>query len=153
MKADGVIISTNIPIKRNGDPYAQPGKIDDPGVAVYFMLYGEQHVLACDKWIDITSNLRALEKTVEAMRGIERWGASDMLKRSFTGFKALPPAKAEHTWFEVLNVPPTASRNEIMSSFRDLIKECHPDTPTYDEQQYARLLKAKEQGLGIQSLV
>ncbi len=35
-------------------------------------------------------NIQAIRKTIEAMRGLERWGVSDMLQRTFSGFKALP---------------------------------------------------------------
>lgn len=38
--ATNVVISTNLPLRQDGYPYADAArrKIDDPGVAVYFML-------------------------------------------------------------------------------------------------------------------
>lgn len=85
------IISTNIELKQNGLPYAGQKQPEDKGVAIYFTYKKNQVVLSCDRWDKIESNLHAIRKTIDAMRGIARWGVSDMLERAFTGFKALPP--------------------------------------------------------------
>jgi hypothetical protein len=47
----------------------------DSGVAVYFEVKGKQRVFACDRWNQVRDNIRAIQKTIEALRGIERWGA------------------------------------------------------------------------------
>jgi hypothetical protein len=36
LKATNVIISSNVPLRPDGLPYAQSGRLDDPGIAVYF---------------------------------------------------------------------------------------------------------------------
>lgn len=46
---------------------------------------------ACEKWQDVYGNIYAIGKTIEALRGIERWGTGDMVEQAFTGFVALPP--------------------------------------------------------------
>jgi hypothetical protein len=45
---------------------------------------------ACDRWDSVADNVQAIRKTIEALRGIERWGTGDMVQRAFAGFVALP---------------------------------------------------------------
>lgn len=48
----------------------------DPGAALWWTdRQGELRVLACDKYKKLANNLRAIQITLEAMRGLERWGA------------------------------------------------------------------------------
>jgi hypothetical protein len=54
-----------------------------------------QYVLACDLFNEVRLNMHAIALTVEAMRQIERCGASSMLERAFRGFMAALPAKGE----------------------------------------------------------
>ena len=106
---------------------AEPG---DPGVAVYFDLKGQRKVFACDRWHRVRDNVRALALTIAAMRGIARWGASDMMERAFTGFDALPPPRAPEAsrhWSDVLGIGRHASRTEIEAAYRREAKRRHPD--------------------------
>lgn len=57
------------------------------GGAVYFKLDGEDQCIPCDKWRTIAENMRAIEKTIEALRGLERWRAKEMVNAPFRGFK------------------------------------------------------------------
>lgn len=120
-----VILSSNIPLRKDGLPYAGQANPTDPGFAVYFRLKDKPMVFACDQYIAATDNLYAIVKSIEALRGIKRWGASDMMERSFTGFQALPPAK--NSWWEILGVAQTATANEIRDAWRELAKQNHPD--------------------------
>jgi hypothetical protein len=54
-----------------------------------------EYVLACDLFNEVRLNMHAIALTVEAMRQIERCGASSMLERAFRGFMAALPAKGE----------------------------------------------------------
>lgn len=121
-----IVLSTNIPIRNDGFPYSDLARrrIDDPGVAVYFQYRGKQRVLACDRWRSTVENLHALELTVDAMRGLERWGASSILERAFTGFTALP---APEQWFDVLGIAPNASIEQAECEYRERMKSAHPD--------------------------
>jgi len=109
-----VVISTNVELRRDGEPYANRRAPSDPGVAVYFDRKGEQVCVACDKHPAVWENMRAIGKTLEAMRGIERWGTSELLDQAFSGFTALPPpdqmspivAQAPSNWWTVLGVAP-----------------------------------------------
>lgn len=123
---ENIIISTNVPIRRDGEPYAQEPAYIDPGVAVYFERKGKRVCFACDKYDKVWKNMRAIAKTIEAMRGIERWGSSDMLDRAFTGFAALP-SPSTRKWWEVLGVEQSADQTTIKARFRELARTHHPD--------------------------
>lgn len=152
--ATQVVISTNIETRRDGLPYGKSREPEDVGVAVYFMLDGRQQCIPCDKWDRAKDNLRAIERTIEALRGIERWGAKDMVQAAFRGFEALPPPSGESTpaeppWYVVLGVSPGASRSEIQSAYRSQAKKCHPDNGGTAEA-FNRLQRAYERAQAAQ---
>lgn len=130
MGAVDVVVSSNVPLRRDGAPYADASgrACSDPGVAVYFRRKagGERQVIACDKWPRPDSNIRAIGLCVEAMRAIARSGASELLDRAFTGFKALP-ASPEAEWWMVLDVARGANADQIKSAYRELALKHHPD--------------------------
>ncbi len=99
------VITSNLPSRGvDGIPYADAPKGDDPGIAVWFEYSGMERVLACDRWFRPEENLRAIAKSIEAMRGMERWGVADVLANVFTGFAAALPAGPApvRSWREVL---------------------------------------------------
>jgi len=122
-----IILSTNIPLRNDGLPYARGANPADPGVAVYFKMKGQPRSLACDTWKLVEDNLHALELTVAAMRGLDRWGCSDMLDRVFRGFTALPAPTQAKPWWEVLQCKQTDHIDDIEENFRHLAKRMHPD--------------------------
>jgi hypothetical protein len=136
-RAKDIILSTNIPLRKDGLPYSGYRQPEDVGVAVYFKLSGlykdgrlqpdKSMVFACDKWRKIEENIYAIYKTIEALRGVQRWGSSDLMERSFTGFAALPPAPMKRDWWVVLGVPRSASVSQITREYRALMMQHHPD--------------------------
>ena len=147
--ARGLVISSNVPIRQDGLPYASADNrlYDDPGVAVYFELRGKPYVFACDRWRAVRDNLRAIGLTVSALRAIDRAGASELLERAFTGFAQLPPAReAPPSWFDVLGVSPDAGKEEIEEAFKAKAKKAHPDVGGSHEAM-TRLNQARESGL------
>ena len=110
-----IILSTNIPVKKDGMPYANYKALSDTGVAVYFTLKGHPKVFACDHWRKIEDNMRAITKTIYAFRGVERWGVSDIMDRIYRGFQALPESTqaVEVVWWDVLGVSRDAGAAEI----------------------------------------
>lgn len=125
-----LIISTNIPLRQDGLPYANFSKIKDFGVAVYFKHKAKDMAFACDRWDRIEDNMHAITKTIDALRGVARWGTGDMMEAAFTGFTALPaPIVAGYArgWWEVLGVSVTATRVEIESTYKRLASLHHPD--------------------------
>lgn len=154
------IITTDLPTNSRGIPYAS-GRVADVGVAVWFVLpdaVGTPHerVYACDKWTSVAENMYAIGKSIEAMRGLERWGAADAVNRAFSGFTALssgsgeeyvgapppPPPPPRRTWREVLGETfaawPELDRDELYdlakSRHRKLMKLRHPDVGGTHEQ-------------------
>ncbi len=90
--ARDVVISSNIRLRLDGLMYAG-AKPDggDPGVAVYFRFRGGRLAFACDRWDRVADNLWSIAKTIEALRGIERWGTGEMVAAALKGFRALAP--------------------------------------------------------------
>lgn len=132
--ATNVVISSNVAVRRDGIPYANQKAPDDPGVILYFTRNGTEVCIPCDRWSKVDANLRAIGKTVEAIRGIERWGAGDLVDAAFNGItnKALPanvivtPYQAR-PWYEVLEVSPNASPEVIRAAYRQQLLKHHPD--------------------------
>jgi len=83
------VISSNLMLKNDGFPYATQREPEDAGVVAYFMLFGKQQAIPCDKWALCWENLQAIAKTIGALRGIERWGAKDMVEAAFKGILPL----------------------------------------------------------------
>lgn len=108
--ASHVTLSTEIPLTITGLPMARHRQPDDPGAAVYFSWHGKPYVIACDQYALTWENMRAISKTLDAMRAIERHGASSILERAVSGFTALPPSSNEPAepprppWWEVLGI-------------------------------------------------
>jgi hypothetical protein len=136
------VISANLELRNDGLPYANQKQPADVGVAVYFQRKGEGLSFACDRWAKVEHNLRAIMKTIEAIRGIERWGSSDLMERAFTAFTALP---APEQWWQVLGVAQSATAAEIDTAYREKARAAHPDTGGSDAAM-ARLNAARDQG-------
>ena len=152
LKARHVVISTNWAVRLDGLLYANCAEHNDAGVAAYFHWRGKPHVIACDSYIRVWENVRAVAKTIEALRTIERHGASQLLERAVSGFSALPPAGASDEpppvpWWTVLGVgaidgadpiqiagDPTHHLRAIVLKlaegiYRTKIRDAHPDRP------------------------
>lgn len=124
--AEDIVISSNADLTRSGDIAARQRRIDDTGVAVYFTLNGAQRCIPCDKWVRLEDNVHAIELTVEALRGLERWGAKEMVNAAFAGFAELPET-TRRPWYVVLGVLPDVPVPAIEARFRHLAKQVHPD--------------------------
>lgn len=116
------VVSTNVALRRDGLPLASAKRVDDTGAAVYFMYKGKQVCFACDRWDKVEDNIYAIAKTIDAMRGIARWGTGDMLDAAFNGFAALPPPA---DWRSILCDPKTLDDAE--TKYRFLARQNHPD--------------------------
>ena len=130
--AKQIVLSSNVPLKQDGDPYARFGTIEDRGVAVYFVYKGKTTVLACDTYDRIECNVWAIQKTVNYLRAIDRYGVSDFLASAFAGFKALPPGRGAEpppTCWEILRITkPTATLESLRRAYAAVLREAHPDT-------------------------
>lgn len=134
MGGKDIIISSNMQYRQDGLPYTRQN-VQDTGVAVYFKLNGEEQCIPCDQWITLEENMRAIWKTIEAMRGIERWGGKALMNAAFSGFKQLPPTtiitpapdRPKRDWWVVLNVDREASAQEVKQAYRRAQALTHPD--------------------------
>lgn len=144
-----VIISTNVPLRRDGYPRSGEREPADPGAAVYWRddLTKGDRVIAADIYTRVADNLAAIAATLDAMRAIERHGGAEILQRTFTGFTALPPPAAGPHWSDVLQVSRDASLDDIQRSYRALAKHYHPDAPNGSEKMMAALNAARDDAL------
>jgi hypothetical protein len=129
--ARDVVISTNVPLRRDGLPLANMPQPADPGVAVYWTATRagkhESRNIACDAWHTVRENLRAVGLTVEAIRSLERTGASEILDRAYAGFARLPAGAADDHW-STLGLPKGwRTVEQITQRYRELAREHHPD--------------------------
>jgi hypothetical protein len=130
MGGRNIVLSTNKPTRKDGLPYASAREPDDSGVAVYFERKGERVCFSCDQYMVIWENMRAIGKTIEAMRGIERWGSTETLDRAFTGFTALPPpdqmsiitTPVNRNWWDVLSVQPDCALSVAEAAWKALCR-------------------------------
>jgi hypothetical protein len=136
--ARDVVISTNVPLRGDGLPYSNHRNPDDPGVAVYFTARdGRPMAFACDRWQKAEDNLRAVQKTIEALRGISRWGTGDMRAAVFTGFAALPAPTPPTPWWEVLGVSAHEPTELVTKAYRRALMHAHPDHGGSGERVHA----------------
>lgn len=127
-----IIISTNLELRLDGLPRSGQRSPDDTGVSVWWMDDQKQLVIAIDKYYRVADNLYAIGKTIEAMRGIERWGSGEILERTFTGFQSLPNPDAVN-WRDVLDYRGT-DLSECKKAYLRAIKNAHPDNGGNDAQ-------------------
>lgn len=144
-----VVLSSNASL---GDENPQ-----DTGVVAYFDWCEDSSkrpqtftkmAIPCDRWYKLAHNVQAIALTVEAMRGMDRWGAREMIKAMFTGFKQLPEP-SDGVWFKVLGISEDARAKEIRDRYVELVKKHHPDVGGSHEE-FVKIQRAfdyaREQG-------
>ena len=156
MGAREIIISTNIPLRRDGLPYSGMSEPDDPGVAVYWVereLRDGKHVdahrvIACDHWRKVRENMRAANLAIEALRALKRTGSTQVIDKAFTGFTALPSPDRRKTWREVLGFAAgdKPTRTAVDQRFRELSMLHHPDRGGSGDM--GELVQAREAAIG-----
>lgn len=153
-----VVISTDVPLRRDNLPYAD-GDPADPGVAVYFKRRQRTggplvpFVVACDTYRELRFNVRAVGATIEALRTIERHGGSALMEQAFTGFAALPPARTGGpSWWEVLGIHQAATPDQIEGAHRHLVEQHHPDLPGGSTERMAEINRARDVALAERGL-
>jgi hypothetical protein len=141
-----VVVSANVPLRRDGLPLANFIEPDDSGVAVYWTQKDQPRVMACDCWRRVRENLRAIGTALDALRAIERSGASQILERAFAGFAALPPSTTRRAWREVLGLSGCPTREQIDDAYRRRALQAHPDAGGGHEQM-VELNRARDEAL------
>lgn len=143
--AVNAVVTTDLPTNSAGIPYATDRRSGDVGCAVWFLMPDasgklQERVNACDQYRSCAENMYAIARTLDAIRGIARWGAADLITRAFAGFTALPPgasdaspaATQKRPWREVIGGAwPELEPAELLAiakaRHRKLIAEHHPD--------------------------
>lgn len=138
-----IVISTNVPLRKDGLPLAGQRAPEDPGVAVYFEYKGKQVCFACDCWKTVADNMQGICKTIEALRGISRWGTGDMMEAAFTGF-ALLDAPDSANWRATLGIGVGATLADAREAYRRKAAEHHPDRGG-DSQKMSKINAAWQQ--------
>lgn len=118
--AKNIVLSSNVTLGND--------RPDDPGVVAYATYEQQQIAIPCDRWNTVAGNLRAIAKTIEAMRGMERWGAKHMIRAMFQGFTAIR-GPGPRPWREVLGLAEQAvvSPALVKQRMRELARVHHPD--------------------------
>lgn len=130
--ASNIVITSDLPLRNDGLPYAN-ASCSDPGIAVWWVEKGREQVIACDRWQHVNYNLRAIDKSLEALRGLDRWGATQLVERAFAGFAALPSGEpTKRPWRVVIGgIWPELPNEELLSiakaRYRAAMKTAHPD--------------------------
>ena len=132
-----IVLSSNVSLGVN--------KPEDPGIAAWFTWEGQQLCIAVDRYQTPAANLQAIHHILEARRVELRHGTLNLVRATFQGFKALPAPPGSH-WTEILNLPITATSDQIKAKHRELAKTAHPDQGGSQEQM-ARLTDARDRGL------
>lgn len=147
--ASNLVLSTNLRLRNDGLPYSKQAQPRDQGVAVYFTYKRQPMCFACDRWDRIQDNIYAIAMTIEALRGIERWGSGSMVEQAFTGFAALPSPRSESAdpW-GVLGIRPGATEAEIDAAYRQKARTAHPDAPGGSEEAMQALNVARDAAKG-----
>lgn len=118
-----LVISSNVTLADD--------KPSDPGVSVYFQWDGRDCCIAVDRYPKPQDNLQAIAKVLEAERAKMRHGGLAIVRASFRGYTALPPAdaaaKLSRPWRDVLGVNDKATIYDAEGRYRALVKEHHPD--------------------------
>lgn len=147
-----IVVSTNIPLRRDGLPLAGMSEPKDPSVAVYWAEHGawdaatrqqtyKHRVVACDHWRTVRENLRAVGLAIDALRALKRTGASEIIDKAFTGFMALPAHAGSSSWRTVLfgdmagiaGMGPL-TREDVENAYKRATRIAHPDLGGSHEQ-------------------
>jgi hypothetical protein len=128
--ATSAYISTDQELRMDGRP-RRDRQPSSNAVAVYFVRKEKQLCIPCDKFTTVRDNIRAVGLTLEAIRRMERYGTSQMVEATLSGFAALPaeasPSVGPRAWYDVLQVSPEADAEIVRAAWRRLTARYHPD--------------------------
>jgi len=144
-----IVISTNMKLRSDGLPRDDMTPTDAGAVVYWRESTGARRCMAIDAYERVADNLAAIAATLEALRAIARHGGAGILDRAFTGFLALPAPTngGARPWYELLDVAPQATREQIQHAYRRKISAAHLDRPGGDNELASALNVARDQGL------
>jgi len=129
-------------------------------VSITFDRNGKRYIFKCDSYDYKSDNLRASQLTIEYLyRALESYGVEsiekDIVDRIFDnfllGFEATPDdgilkLTTGSNWFEILNIRPQASEQEIKNAYKALARIHHPDSGG-SKEDFVRLKNAFDEGM------
>jgi hypothetical protein len=144
VRAEDVVISTNIVLRLDGLPRSNQPAPGDPGVAVYWRRKDRTQCMAVDAYTTVADNLAAVAASLSAMRALERHGGAMVLERAFIGFQALP-APAGSDWRSLLGfgASEVVTYTDVDRRFKERITGKHPDQGG-DPEVFQRLVAARD---------
>jgi hypothetical protein len=149
------ILSTNLILRLDGLPRSDQRDPQDPGASLWWRNDQDEQfrVIAIDRYARVADNIYAIGKTLEAMRGIERWGGGEILERTFTGFVALPSPESAggldpHV---VIGAKPSDTYDSKVLSYKKALSAAHPDKGGSSERFHSVREAGRMLGLGVQS--
>jgi hypothetical protein len=142
-------LSSNLRVQRNLPPTEGAAAREDSGAALWWIdpKRRETRVIACDMYESVRENVRAIGLAIEALRALERTGATQILDRAMQTFatKGLPAPKPE--WVYALGlVDYPASQAHVHEAFRSRSKLAHPDSGG-SHQSFIELQQARDAAL------
>lgn len=136
------ILSTNVRLRVDGNPYSGQAQPVDTGAAVFFKLKNRDTALACDKWDRVECNIWAIAKHIESIRGQARWGVGN-IEQAFRGYTAIPESTGAD-WWTTLGVAINATEEQVQAAYRSLVKQHHPDVAGGDAAKFRAVQTAWE---------
>lgn len=121
----------------------------DPGIALWFVWEGMQIAIPLDRYSTVEANLQALHHVIEARRTELRHGTLNLVKATFSGFRALPPPTGKD-WRSILGIPASieiVTEAMVNHAYRMKAQERHPDVAGGSTQLMAELNHAKDTAL------
>lgn len=88
--------------------------------------------LVMDRQRTVNDNIRVLYLAIEAIRLNEKRGIDETVRAAY-----LQLAPASDHWTNVLDLPATATRDQIVAAYRSLAKKAHPDVGGTEEEMAA----------------
>lgn len=159
LDARDIVIETNHPsaqVRLDGWLRADAGEPHHPGVILSFTSRHGPLRYACDSYNGWQSNVRAILLTLEALRGVERWGAAARAEQ-YRGWSELPSgASSTEAMRRVLLDegdpgadldPGRLSEEGWRSVYRAALKSAHPDAGGTPER--LRAVRQAAEFLGI----
>jgi hypothetical protein len=103
-----LVVSSDLELRRDGQPHLGRGEPADPGVCAYFQMKGKPYAMACDTFDVLAQNIAAIAAHIKATRAIERYGVATAAE-TLQAFQALPPPatgapKPSRPWWETFGV-------------------------------------------------
>lgn len=145
MGAKNCVITSNMILTKDKSRFMsmQPN-IEDTGVSVFFELKGQSKVMQIDLYDKVEDNMWAIYKSVEALRGLNRWGGAQIMDGMFTGFNALP-SPDQVTNNSIAYFSDCHSKEQARERYLRLAKELHPDLHPESAEEFKEMKRQYEQ--------